>query len=251
MLITRPLDDGAPLAQVLGERGHTSVLSPLLEIDPCPNARGTCDAARAIAFTSRNALKVVSGWPEFDRLKRLKVFCVGPKTAELARDLGFSEVAGWSPTAETLASDMAEVLGRAEVMPESPSGPIVHFAGADVAGDLVGSLSNHGFDAKKVVVYRAGAAKALTQDAVSALNAGQIDGVLLYSPRTAKVFCNLIGRAELQNTLNNVHACCLSDNVATSLGDMRGAFARVAVAEKPNGKEMLALIDRMAAQLRP
>ncbi|MEO1205152.1 MAG: uroporphyrinogen-III synthase [Pseudomonadota bacterium] len=254
ILITRPNDDAQRLAEVLSARGHHSIVSPLLNIAPLPEAEraSSWNAIGAIAFTSRNALHVVAGWSRIKELTGVRTFCVGPKTAELAAEVGFHNLAGWSATAQDLSHDIAAAWPRLITTGAVRRDQrVLHIAGADIAADLVGTLNAQGIAAEKTVVYRAVQATALTCDAASALASRELDSVLLYSPRTARVFQDLVSAAQLQNRLNAISALCLSENVAAALGDLRTRFARVAVAEKPNGKEMLALIDRMAAQLGP
>ncbi|MEL7050122.1 MAG: uroporphyrinogen-III synthase, partial [Pseudomonadota bacterium] len=221
--------------------------SPVLSIVPEPEPDFNVSGVTGVVFSSRNAITVVSGWTCLDALRAKPAFCVGPKTASLARDAGFDVVGDVAATAVELADVLIRhcKLGEGNGDQNSLSNHrIVQFAGANVAADLVGRIRAAGYGAEKVVVYRAEAARDLTDEARIALTDECINAVVLYSPRSAKVFRELIDTTELGDKLNGVSLLCLSANVAAELEHVGEMAARVAVAEKPNGKEMLALIDR-------
>jgi uroporphyrinogen-III synthase len=62
---------------------------------------------------------------------------------------------------------------------------------------------------------------------------------MLFSPRSAKIFADLVTRAGLAPNCARVDAYCISAATAAALGGL--TFARVAVAGQPNQDAMLAL----------
>jgi uroporphyrinogen-III synthase len=64
------------------------------------------------------------------------------------------------------------------------------------------------------VVYEARPTPALSPAAVAAIGHRQVDAVLLFSPRTARIFVELIARHGLQDQLAAAAAICLSAAVA-------------------------------------
>jgi uroporphyrinogen-III synthase len=64
------------------------------------------------------------------------------------------------------------------------------------------------------------------------------DGVLLYSPRTARLWVQAVSNAQI----HDLRHFCLSPNVAAQLPQS----APIWVAEKPDESGMLALLDRKA-----
>ena len=103
VLVTRPSDQAARTAKRLAALGHRPFCAPALEIVPiaAPAPEGPFDlivAASAQAF---------SGLAPEAALRAAPLFCVGEKTAEAGRALGF-RVAFVAPRAEALAARLAE-----------------------------------------------------------------------------------------------------------------------------------------------
>jgi uroporphyrinogen-III synthase len=90
------------------------------------------------------------------------------------------------------------------------------------------------------------AAPAFGEATVEALAMHEIDGVLLMSPRTAAVYARLVAKHGLTATVRALPHFCLSAAVARQLKPL-GAVP-TEIAEAPRLEEVLALIDRTAAQ---
>jgi uroporphyrinogen-III synthase len=119
----------------------------------------------------------------------------------------------------------------------------LHIAGTVTAGDLKGSLERAGFQVERAVLYEAKAAKSLAGETVRALRDREIDGVLLYSRRSAEIFVGLCEAAGIQGALGGLVAYCLSANAATPLNTLQSlGLGAVHVADHPNEAELLALI---------
>jgi uroporphyrinogen-III synthase len=94
------------------------------------------------------------------------------------------------------------------------------------------------------VLYDAVPVTSLPENARAALQDRALDGVLLFSPRSAKTFANLTTEAKLASACETLQAYCISAATAAALTPL--AFARVAVAGQPNQEAMLALISPAA-----
>lgn len=255
LLITRPETDAADTGRQLEQRGHQVVLSPLLTIEPISVPASTIETwsgepPGGAIFTSRNALAALEGQPWAKQMTAWPCHFVGAKTAQLGRRMGLSGPGFVASTAMDLGQALIDANARGEAVRERGR-PLVHFSGAQVARDLAGELSAHGIPTFRLPVYRAVAAEAFNEAALQALEAGTLDAVLFYSPRTAQIFVDLAGKSQIGGQIAALTAVCLSPAVASALDPISTPWQRVAVAEKPKGKEMLALIDRLAAQLRP
>jgi uroporphyrinogen-III synthase len=90
----------------------------------------------------------------------------------------------------------------------------LHLSGAEVRPELGEELIAAGFALRRQVVYEARPTPALSPAAVEAIRDRQVDAVLLFSPRTAHIFVELIARHELQDQLAAAAAICLSAAVA-------------------------------------
>jgi len=237
LLVTRPEPDAHRQGELLAARGHDVVLSPLLAIEAMPEVDLGLDGAQALIATSRNALRALASRPELAAAVRLPLFAVGDATAKEAEGLGFGAVTAAAGTGEMLARLISDTLDPGD-------GPLVHLAGETVAFDLKSALAAKGFTVKQPVLYRAVAAPALSEEAISRLTAGGIDGVILMSPRTAATFTDLVRRHGAVTQASRLICYCLSAAVAQAV---RPLGATTIVAAEPREEELLALISTEAA----
>jgi len=231
VLITRARDDGERLAKVLAERDIDSMLAPLLEIHIFAGPPLAMDDVQAILATSANGIRAFA---ERCPVRRIPVFAVGDATARLAANLGFASVSTASGDVDALAE---RVIGALPV----DGGELLHVAGTKVAGDLGGRLGGHGFRYRREVIYEAKAVPALDPPAIEAVQAGSVDGILFYSPRTATIFVELADRAGIKDDLDGVVAYCLSEAVARRIEGL--AWRAIGIATRPDQDSMLALLE--------
>lgn len=236
LLLTRPDTGDEPdtLSAALRATGHRVTCAPLVSIT-LSGAMPPLDGVQALIATSRNGLRAVAPLPVVAR--ELPLFAVGPATAALGRALGFQRVIEGPGTGRALIGVI-----RATAAPEA--GPLLHLAGDVLAVDLQGAMAGHGFDVRTETVYRTDSAGSLPAAAADALRNGPLDGVVLMSPRTAKVYAKLVAAANLTTEARRMVYFCLSDAVARELAPL--GTVRTGVARSPNSQEMLALIAREA-----
>ncbi len=231
VLVTRPQPDAAPLKDALRARGFEVLLEPMLEIVHLPGPEPPLDGVQALLFTSANGVRAfVARSPRRD----LVVYAVGDATAATARDAGFAEVHSAGGDVRTLAA-----LVRARARPGN--GALLHAAGSAVAGDLAGLLAEAGFDVRREVLYEARESECLGTATQRALEAGEVDAVLLFSPRTAASFVSLVQAAGLAAACRRVEAVCLSPAVATAASAVE--WRRIAVAKSPDQIALLAVLE--------
>ncbi len=186
-LITRPVEDAAPLAAAVSARGIAPLIEPLLEIRHMPDAAPDLAGIQALLFTSANGARAfAAAAPRRD----LKVFAVGDRTAQTAQALGFADV-------ESAGGDVADLadLVRSRLAPAG--GALLHAAGSVTAGDLAARLGAAGFEVRRAVLYAAEPVGALSAATAAALREGAVDLAFFFSPRTASSFVNLIEAATL------------------------------------------------------
>lgn len=235
ILVTRPREDAERLAALLEARGHEVVIEPLLTIVPELAASLDLDGVQALLMTSANGVRAFAlRSPRRD----LRVFAVGDATAEAARDFGFTEI-------ESAGGDVNDLerLVRERARPED--GALLHAAGSVVAGNLAGALEAAGFAVRRVVLYRAEAAAALSDAVVAALRGGLIDVVIFFSPRTAQTFVSLAKSAGIEETCAHVALLGLSPAVVDAARDV--PWAAHESADAPTEAALLAAVDRLAA----
>lgn len=228
LLVTRPQPEATGFAAELRAAGMIPVIAPLLVIepgDPCPDLAS--DAA--LVATSANGVRALA--PATDRRDQ-PLFVVGPRTAELAREAGFSDV--------TAASGDVTDLGR-RIADRLPVGArLVWVRGRDVVQPASAWLPPGRFAVSEWLAYRAEAVEALPDEAAQALGAGQIDGVTFFSRRTATIFQRLVAQAGLTEYLTGCIAWCLSPAIAERLDPARWHALRTPA--RPDGA---ALIERI------
>lgn len=232
VLVTRPDEDAAPLVATLEERGHEVVSAPLMEVHPLADAVIPDTPYQAVLVTSANGARALGARREMARLVGARVLTVGDASAAVAREAGFGDV-------ESAGGDVVALADLAERRLEPGAGPLLHAAGSINAGDLKSDLERRGFSVDRVALYDTRAAERLPAAAVEFL-AGPGGGVLLYSPRSAKIFARLVREAGLDGTLVAFTAYCLSAAVAEALEGL--PLAGCKVAEKPNQEALLALL---------
>jgi uroporphyrinogen-III synthase len=96
-----------------------------------------------------------------------------------------------------------------------------------IAHDDAGA-ARHGLTVRTVVVYRAAAAERLPPAAERAIAAGELDGVLHYSSRSAAAFVLCAGTAGLRERALRLTHFCLSAQVAAPLAEAGAATIRLA-----------------------
>jgi uroporphyrinogen-III synthase len=241
-LVTRPLEDAAPLVRALADRGIETILAPLLSIASLPDAaRRLTDAligAQALLFTSANGARIFAA---SSPRRELPVFAVGDASAAAARIAGFRAVT----SAGGDVSDLAHLV-RAKLAPQH--GALVHAAGSVVAGDLGAALEAAGFAYRRAVIYDAVTADTLPPAAATAMRDGALELALFFSPRTAATFVRLVQAADLARTASGIAALGLSEAVAAALAPLSWHALRVAA--QPTQGALIAALDALLAERR-
>ena len=238
LLVTRPEPDALKLQAILEKADHEATVEPLLSVSFEGGDPVDLDGAQALIATSRNALRALKANSGLSEARHLPLFAVGKATAAEARMLGFETVVTGAGTAPELVTHLVSALDPA-------AGLVVHLAGDVVAGGLMSELEAHGFRVVQPVVYRMIPARNFSEDAFEQLAMGEIDGVILMSPRTASVYADLVSKAGLTATIRPLPHFCLSPAVARRLAPLGDVTTRIA--DAPRLEEVLALIDEVAA----
>ena len=248
LLITRPTLQAAETLSALQARGWQAVVSPLMEIEQIhPDNWPNWTRVSGIVITSRNAVPALSasGAPA-----SAAIFCVGARTAAAIEAAGYANVILTATTAAELATQLAAAMAGTDKR-------FVYLCGADRRPDLEDHLRRKAVSCQPIVVYQAVGKDHLTDTACSGIKTQEIDGVLLYSPRSAALFAQAL--ANCQRELagpgpQQLHLFCLSPAVAEALKmhwpSAAVPPARLHVAPQPNEQALLQMVARTAA-LRP
>jgi len=209
------------------------MMAPLMTIRPRTDTAIPSRPWQAIAVTSANGIRALPG---NDHLTSIRTLTVGPQSLKAALARGFA--------AEAHGGDVNGLAAfiRAEFDPKA--GPILYLSGAETAGDLEGQLNAAGFDCHRVVLYDAVPAEGLGE-AETTLRNGAIDAVLLYSPRSAKIWLKLAGAAGVLPQAARIRNFCLSRNVASVLPE---DWVKL-TPQTPDEQAMLALLAETGGSL--
>ena len=224
LILTRPQIDAAPLAAKLKALGHTAVIAPVLDIVPRLDVVIPHLPYQAICLTSANGMRCLE--VELDR--HIPVYAVGEQSAAVVHARGFLNVAAEGGDVDGLVRHIASKL-------KPTDGPLLYLSGAETSGDLEGQLTTRGYAVTRVVTYDARACP-LEQYATEIQSS---DGVLLYSPRTVKLWLGEMERLNLVKAAESLRYLCLSQQVAKALPQN---WHR-SVAKSPTEKSLLALLD--------
>lgn len=238
LLVTRPEPDAMKLAGLLEEHGLEATVEPLLRVSY--NDCGDLDFEDVVALiaTSRHGLRALMGKPVLAEARRIPVFTVGKATAAEARRMGFERVLVGPGAAASLVPAISATL-------DSSEGLLLHLAGAKLAFDLKAELEELGFRVLQRVVYRMEAAETLSEATVDQLSDGAIEGVILMSLQTARVYAGLIQRHRLRTASQELVHFCLSRAVAAGLEPL--GEVQVVIPERPTLEDLLAEIELTAA----
>ena len=235
-LITRPREDALATADLLRQRGFDVLIEPMMQVVYIPDALPSLDGAQGILATSANGVRALA---QATRRRDLAIWAVGDATARAAVELGFSPVESAGGDVQTLAQ---LVIDR--VQPQA--GELLHVAGTDVAGDLSGMLVKAGYGVRRVVLYHTQTMTGFSDDARTALAAGDVQVALFYSPRTAQIFVDLVQKTKIHTPLSATWALALSPAVAQKLAPL--PWAGICVADHPTQDHLLAALDRARFQ---
>jgi uroporphyrinogen-III synthase len=230
LLVTRPKEDAETLAQMLRSLGHVAVLAPIMQVRPHDGPPLTLDGVQAVLATSANGVRALAARTE---RRDVTLYAVGPQTAQAGEHAGFETIYNAQGDAAALVEFVA---GHAD----PKKGGLLHAAGEETAGRLAQGLQGRGFTVECKVLYGANPVGTLPGSAAKALRNGTLDGVLLFSPRSAKSFAALVTAADLAPACAKLTAFCISAATAAALAPL--TFERAVVAGAPNQDAMLALI---------
>jgi uroporphyrinogen-III synthase len=218
LILTRPVAQSESFAAEVAAQwdGTIQIIqSPLIEIVLLP---ATCDAPDAVIFTSANG---VAAAQRLDLPKGLEAWCVGTRTAELAKAAGFVPVIGPGD-----ADGLVKTLITAK-----PMGRLVHIRGVYGRGNISERLNAAGLICEDVIAYDQ-KEMPLTKEARSALAASDPVIFPLFSPRTATIL-NKQGPF-----IAPVHVVSMSDAVQKAV--TMGQDVQFVTAQKPDRDSMVA-----------
>jgi uroporphyrinogen-III synthase len=237
ILLTRPPEEALRTAEKLKAKGHEVMTSSVLEMQPrdAEWPSGVIDGVIATSAQAFEQAQFAAELPPHETRRLLRLFVVGSKTGEAARQFGFT---GELTVAQD-AKDLAEMIVQAF----QPPARLAYLAGHDRKADLENRCKEARLDVTAVEIYEARAAEALSKTAIASLQAGEIDAVLHYSRRSTEIFLKLAEAAGIKPGL--VRHIAISADAAAPL---RAAdLPRVMIAAEPKEQAIIALLSQAPA----
>jgi uroporphyrinogen-III synthase len=225
ILLTRAKEDAERTAARLAELGHTSVVSPVIEIVPTSAAIPDASfdaviATSAHAFSSANLRTLV----------HLPLYVVGERTRAAAERGGWRAAVHVGETAQALIVRLRARAGLNRAL---------YLAGRDRKPDIEIAAKKIGLQLDLVETYVARQASILTQQAQDALRGRELDAALHYSRRSAELFIALARAAGLWSGAQKLRHFALSADVAEPL---IAAGLKTVSASRPDEDHLLSLL---------
>jgi uroporphyrinogen-III synthase len=234
VLLTRPEDDSKALAEILSQQGYASFIEPMLRIVALPSLLLDTYGLQAVMLTSAHALDFVTpGHLRSPHMLNLPCFCVGTRTAQTARQFGFTHVHDAVGDGMALANLMVQQL-----KPEQ--GGLLHIAGRDRDDYMHEKLRAGGYKIHEWVTYAAEKATSLSVPLIEALRDQRLQAALFFSSRTAQAFSELVKGAGLQACCQSMIALGISGAVLDALRDLPWQCTYAAV--EPSEESMLSCL---------
>lgn len=238
LLVTRPEADAILQGQALMRSGHTPFLAPVLDIEYLDVGPLPFSEVQALIATSRNGLRALVEVDQVRNAVVVPLVAIGEATGELAHELNFQQVHVGGGTAESLIATVEQTCVQ-------DRGPLLHLAGEHLAFDLKSELEKRGYSVLQPILYRTVSVGTMSDDAQNAITSGGLDGVILMSPRTARIYAGLIQFHGFEEHVRDLNHYCLSETVAEGIASL--GCDNVLVAPAPRQDDLLALIGHEAA----
>lgn len=226
ILVTRSEPGASETAARLSAAGYIPIVEPVFAIAPIAVSLPDFDA---LAFTSANGARQFA---ELSPRRDVPVFCVGDRTADAARDAGFTSVV-------SAEGDVSALVGLIQAkLPKTSR--LLHAGNEESRGDLTGRLRGSGHAADFIAIFRAVPVTA-PGPLLAAHLAGQraFEAVLVHSPRGASI---LAGFAAGSEAVLNVVA--ISGAAATPLATLAH---RTEIALAPTEQSLLSALARLVS----
>lgn len=228
-LITRPYEDAISFKEALGRIGISSIIHPMFSIKILDKEINLDSKTEVIVFTSSNGVRAFS---RLSRERNIPIFTVGDATARECKSHGFKNVFSAQGNIDNLASIISDTLPKNSL--------ILHISGNDIAGDLEKILKKSGYRYNRLILYRAEEIENLNPELITLIKDNKINIATFFSPRTAKIFCKLILKNNLEKHLKYITSFCLSEAVYMAFNDIK--WKAIYIARNPTQESIIEII---------
>ncbi len=202
ILITRPEQDAKTLSRKLKELGYEPILLPMMKINFTTETLNLENIDRLI-FTSANGVRAFVNQLDKNTPWQLPVYAVGEKTAGTLKSFGFKHIFTAQGNAEKLYQLILSHAPKTQFL--------YHARASNHPHKLAERLEKQGFQVRKQNLYHTVERTNLPKDFIDLLP--QLKAIMLFSPRTAKVFLQLLQKIDWHKHIYDINFVCLSVQV--------------------------------------
>jgi len=201
-LVTRALPQAKETAEKLEKMGIKTLVEPCIRIQ-------FNYQQESISFKKNTIIIVTSknGAEAFAMAcsnHNFRIITVGRKAQDFLCSKGFSQVIH-------SAKHMNDLLKYIKLNFVPREDEFIYFRARHVAKNLKSALPDHHF--REVISYEAVAKTNFSKVLIELIKEGKINGLLLYSARTAKIFAELAEKAGISKFLDKMIIFCLSPSL--------------------------------------
>jgi len=200
-LITRQKKRALPLKKLLEKQGCKVIIEPIFKIIPLKHKKINFNNYSAIMITSLNTIETLSKTPSYDKLKKIKTFCVGKITYNAAIKEGYNCVFTKAKSAKSLEKEIIN-----SVIPSNKK--ILIIGGKKIAYNPIPNFNKANLNSERIVIYDTKSIKCLSIKCQEAIKNKIIKNIIVYSPETAKMLLKLIDL----NNIKKSKMICLGEN---------------------------------------
>lgn len=223
--MTRPEPDASRSADRLRKMGHEVLVDPVLVVAFLTEAIDW-KVGTDIVVTSRNGVRALASLATDEMREQATVFVVGDATEDLARDCGFINVYSASGTVDQLIL----LIGSKNVS------HLLYVCSRHRQGELEQKLAVLGITVDVAERYETRFSTRLNDITCDALKSGDLDGVLLYSRRSAKAFHHLVDQHKFSCSTEKLTYFCLAKSVTSVFDNMEAV--ELVIAAFPTEKSL-------------
>ena len=219
IIITRADPGARETADRVMALGRRPMVAPMLSLRVLSETSlHDTDTLSGLVFTSANGVRT---YAKRCASRTLTAWCVGPATAQAAREMGFAAVQESAGNAVDLAQFIAS-----RSAPETK--PLLHVANTAAAGTLRATLEGLGYKVTFAPIYEMVPARALPIKVARALAEPGPAIILVHSEKGASAFANVARHIETSNCVG----VAISDRASAPLEPLK--LDAIYTAKSPN-----------------
>jgi uroporphyrinogen-III synthase len=234
VVITKSQGESEDLSQAVRTAGFEPLYEPMLGIEYVEDAWPPASGSNPLIFSSSHGVHSYAGQTE---VRTNPVYTVGQSTAETARILGFLDIRAIAPNVETLAKMLSSLTEKELIS-------AFYIRAEDISQDLRQILLENGVRIAEFIGYKAHPVEKLSLNLLKSLDNREINAVMLFSNRGARVFAEMIEQYDRSVRLKTTKALCISEAVLKSVSVL--PFQQGLIARTPDRYGMMELLTEIS-----